>query len=46
MNPDKTTACTYHSLTKENRESTEGYSKFKVEKGKGKFVKTGLNNWA
>ena len=30
---------------KQNRESTEGYSRWKVEKRLGKFEKSGLNNW-
>ena len=34
------------SPTKENRECTEGYSRWKVEKRYGKFSQTGLNNWS
>ena len=30
----------------QNQESTEGYSRWKVEKSYGKFGKTGLNNWS
>ena len=31
---------------KQNRESIEGYSRWKVEKRHGKLGKTGLNNWS
>ena len=34
------------NATKENQESTEGYSRWKVDKRYGKFGKTGLNNWS
>ena len=30
----------------QNRERSEGYSRWKVEKGYGKICKTGLNNWS
>ena len=35
-----------YQYSKQNRESTEGYSRLKVEKRHGKFWKTGLNNWS
>ena len=35
----------YHHRT-QNREDTERYSRWKVEKRHGKFRKTGLNNWS
>ena len=31
---------------KQNRESTEGYSRRKVEKRRGKIGKSGFNNWS
>ena len=42
------TTCTNFSMksfTKQNRESTEGYSRWKVEKRHAKHGKTGLNKW-
>ena len=34
------------SIVKQNRESTEGYSRWKVELRHGKFEQSGLNNWS
>ena len=35
-----------HFFKSKNRESTEGYSRWKVEKRQGRIRKTGLNDWS